>query len=133
MNKLIIISYVNFLRLSEGCRKALCQDDDVLISIRKEDYLQLSAEDKKKLRGAALTDEKHNATAIENVKPKEPSPEEMKLFLEQQIALKDAAVTFENERKMAQAYRQKHLKNSRPYAPRKIINPLYNSKKKSGR
>ena len=98
MNKLIIISYVNFLRLSEGCRKALCQDD-VLISIRKEDYLQLSAEDKKKLRGAALTDEKHNATAIENVKQEKPSPEEMKLYLEQQIALKDAAVTFETEKK----------------------------------
>ena len=133
MNKLIIISYVNFLRLSEGCRKALCQDDDVLISIRKEDYLQLSAEDKKKLRGAALTNEKHNATAIENVKPEKPSPEEMKLYLEQQIALKDAAVTFETEKKIARTYYEKHLKRSRPFAPRKLFNANFNSRKKGGR
>lgn len=132
MNKLIIISYLNFLRLSESCRKALV-DEDVLVSIRKEEFIKLSAEEKKKLRGAALTDNKHNATAIENIKPKEPSPEEMKLYLEKQLCLKDVAVALENEKKLAQTFYEKHRKRSRPVAPRKIINIGYNSKKKGSR
>ena len=132
MNKLVIISYANFLSLRESCRKALV-DEDVLVSISKEEFIKLNAEEKKKLRGVALTDNKHNATAIETVKPKEPSPKELKFYLEKQFFLKDVAVALENEKKLAQTFYEKHRKMSRPVAPRKIINIGYNSKKKGGR
>ena len=121
MNKLVIVSYLNFLGLSEKARHLLSENDSFLVSVSAEEYAKLSTEDKKKLIGVALTDEKHNAQIIEK-----SEPEPKALFPQDFPELIDG-------KKMVQTYRQKHLKNSRPYAPRKIINPLYNSKKKSTR
>ena len=64
MNKHIIISYINFLYLSDKSRKILSANDDFFVSINREDYISLNREEKDKLMGVALTDEKTNAEII---------------------------------------------------------------------
>ena len=73
MNKLIIVSYSNFLKLKENSRKVLAEYDDFLVSINEREYMNLSDEDKKKLTGVALTDEKHNASVFETINKEELS------------------------------------------------------------
>ena len=58
MNKLVIVAYSNFLKLNATSRKVLSEYDDFLVSISKEEYIKLNDEEKKKLIGVALTDEK---------------------------------------------------------------------------
>lgn len=128
MNKLVIVSYLNFLKLSEKARQICSKYDDFLVSVNKEEYLKLSAEEKKKLQGVALTDEKFNAEIVEkqNIEP-----------LRKEIAAVERIFSSLPEPKIEvvveQSYKQKHLKMSRPYAPRKMFYAGYNSKKKGGR
>jgi len=126
MNKLIIVSYLNFLKLKATSRKALSECEDFLVSISKEEYISLNDEEKKKLTGVALTDEKCNASVIETIKPEELSPEALKFYLKEIKPITDVKV-------MEQSYREKHLKSSKPYCPKNIINKNYNSKKRGGR
>ena len=126
MNKLVIVSYLNFLRLKDSSRKALSACDDFLVSINEDEYTHLSAEDKKKLAGVALTDVKHNATIIETLKREDLSPAELKFYLKEISPAIDVKV-------IEQTYKDKHLQQSKPYAPRKIFYAGYNSKKKGGR
>lgn len=126
MNKLIIVSYLNFLRLKENSRKVLAECEYFLVSINEEEYIQLSAEDKKKLVGVALTDVKHNATIIETLKREDLSPRELRFYLKEISPAIDVKV-------IEQTYKEKHLQKSKPYAPRKMFYAGYNSKKKSGR
>lgn len=128
MNKLVIVSYLNFLKLSEKARQICSKYDDFLVSVNKEEYLKLSAEEKKKLQGVALTDEKFNAEIVEkqNIEP-----------LRKEIADVERIFSSLPESKIEvvveQSYKQKHLKMSRPYAPRKMFYAGYNTKKKGGR
>lgn len=128
MNRLVIVSYLNFLKLSEKARQICSKYDDFLVSVNKEEYLKLSAEEKKKLQGVALTDEKFNAEIVEkqNIEP-----------LRKEIAAVERIFSSLPEPKIEvvveQSYKQKHLKMSRPYAPRKMFYAGYNSKKKGGR
>ena len=128
MNRLVIVSYLNFLKLSEKSRQICSKSDDFLVSVNKEEYLKLSAEEKKKLQGVALTDEKFNAEIVEkqNIEP-----------LRKEIAAVERIFSSLPEPKIEvvveQSYKQKHLKMSRPYAPRKMFYAGYNSKKKGGR
>lgn len=126
MNKLIIVSYLNFLKLKENSQKVLAKCDDFLVSINEQEYMNLSDEDKKKLKGVALTDEKHNASVIETVKPEELSPEDLKFYLKEIKPNMDIKV-------LERSYREKHLKYAKPYCPKNIINKNYNSKKRGGR
>ena len=126
MNKLIIVSYVNFLKLKENSRKVLAECGDFLVSINEQEYMNLSDEDKKKLRGVALTDEKHNASVFETINVEELSPEALKFYLKEIKPITDVKV-------LEQSYREKHLKSSKPYCPKNIINKNYNSKKRGGR
>lgn len=126
MNKLIIVSYLNFLKLKENSQKVLAECDDFLVSINEQEYMNLSDEDKKKLKGVALTDEKHNTSVIETVKPEELSSESLKLYLKDLKPNMDIEV-------LERSYREKHLKYTKPYYPKNIINKNYNSKKRGGR
>ena len=115
MNKLIIVSYLNFLKLKENSRKVLAECGDFLVSINEQEYMNLSDEDKKKLRGVALTDEKHNASVFETINVEELSPEALKFYLKEIKPITDVKV-------LEQSYREKHLKSSKPYCPKNIIN-----------
>lgn len=126
MNKLIIVSYLNFLKLKENSQKVLAKCDDFLVSINEQEYMNLSDEDKNKLKGVALTDEKHNASVFETVKPEELSPEDLKFYLKEIKPNIDIKV-------LERSYKEKHLKASKPYCPKNIINKNYNSKKRGGR
>lgn len=126
MNKLIIISYLNFLKLKENSRKVLAECEDVLVSVTEQEYMNLSAEDKKKLRGVALTDEKYNASAIETISREELSSEDLKFYLKEIKPDVDVRV-------LERSYKEKHLKKSKPYCPKNILNKKYNSKIKGGR
>lgn len=126
MNKLVIISYLNFLRLSDNNRKLLSEYEYFLVSINKEAYIRLDEEEKKKLIGVALTDEKHNASIIEKVNKVELTPESLKFYLKEIKSVTD--VKF-----LEQSYKEKHLKYFKPYCPKNIINKNYNSKKRGGR
>lgn len=126
MNKLIIVSYVNFLKLKENSRKVLAKCGDFLVSINKQEYINLSDENKKKLNGVALTDEKCNASVIETVSVEELSPEDLKFYMKEIKPNMDVKV-------LERSYKEKHLKSSKPYCPKNIINKNYNSKKRGGR
>lgn len=128
MNKLVIVSYLNFLKLSEKARQICSKYDDFLVSVNKEEYLKLSADEKKKLQGVALTDEKFNAEIVEkqNIEPLRKEIADVEKIFTLFPAPKVEAV-------VEQSYKQKHLKMSRPYAPRKMFYAGYNSKKKGGR
>ena len=128
MNRLVIVSYLNFLKLSEKARQICSKYDDFLVSVNKEEYLKLSADEKKKLQGVALTDEKFSAEIVEkqNIEP-----------LRKEIADVEKIFTLfpapKLETVVVQSYKQKHLKLSRPPAPRKMFYAGYNTKKKGGR
>jgi hypothetical protein len=127
INKLVIISYANFLSLSNRSRQILSANDDFLVSINKEDYIKLSAEEKDKLVGVALTDEDHNAKIIEQKSlRKEISSKDLKFYLKDIQPITDVEVS-------KQSFMEKHKKQSKPYCPKKIFNKNYNSKKKGGR
>ncbi|MBR1756199.1 MAG: hypothetical protein IJ738_01370 [Alphaproteobacteria bacterium] len=128
MNKLVIVSYLNFLKLSEKARQICSKYDDFLVSVNKEEYLKLSAEEKKKLQGVALTDETFNTELIEQQKI-EPLRKEIAAVERIFSSLPEPKI----EVVVEQSYKQKHLKMSRPYAPRKMFYAGYNSKKKGGR
>lgn len=128
MNKLVIVSYLNFLKLSEKARQICSKYDDFLVSVNKEEYLKLSAEEKKKLQGVALTDETFNTELIEQQKT-EPLRKEVAAVERIFSSLPEPKI----EVVVEQSYKQKHLKMSRPYAPRKMFYAGYNSKKKGGR
>ncbi len=128
MNKLVIVSYLNFLKLSEKARQICSKYDDFLVSVNKEEYLKLSAEEKKKLQGVALTDETFNTELIEQQKT-EPLRKEIAAVERIFSSLPEPKIEVVDE----QSYKQKHLKMSRPYAPRKMFYAGYNSKKKGGR
>ena len=128
MNRLVIVSYLNFLKLSEKARQICSKSDDFLVSVNKEEYLKLSAEEKKKLQGIALTDETFNTELIEQQKT-EPLRKEIAAVERIFSSLPEPKV----EVVVEQSYKQKHLKMSRPYAPRKMFYAGYNSKKKGGR
>ena len=126
MNKLIIVSYLNFLKLKESSRKVLKECDDFLVSINEQEYINLSDENKKKLKGVALTDEKCNASIIETKNIEELSPKELKFYMKEIKYNMDVKV-------MEESYKKKHLRASKPYCPKNIINKNYNSKKRGGR
>ena len=128
MNRLVIVSYLNFLKLSEKARQICSKSDDFLVSVNKEEYLKLSAEEKKKLQGVALTDETFNTELIEQQKI-EPLRKEIAAVERIFSSLPEPKI----EVVVEQSYKQKHLKMSRPYAPRKMFYAGYNSKKKGGR
>lgn len=128
MNRLVIVSYLNFLKLSEKARQICSKYDDFLVSVNKEEYLKLSAEEKKKLQGVALTDETFNTELIEQQKT-EPLRKEIAAVERIFSSLPEPKI----EVVVEQSYKQKHLKMSRPYAPRKMFYAGYNSKKKGGR
>ena len=128
MNKLVIVSYLNFLKLSEKARQICSKYDDFLVSVNKEEYLKLSAEEKKKLQGVALTDETFNTELIEQQKT-EPLRKEVAAVERIFSSLPEPKI----EVVVEQSYKQKHLKMSHPYAPRKMFYAGYNSKKKGGR
>lgn len=122
MNKLVIISYLNFLKLNNQSRKVLSEYDDFFVSITKEEYVKLSSEEKKKLVGIALTDEKRNASVFETKNIADLSPKELKFYLKEIKPVMDAEII--------KSFKEKHIK---PYCPKNIINKYYNSKKKGGR
>ena len=126
MNKLVIVSYLNFITLKETSRKVLSEYEDFLVSISKEEYIKLSDEDKKKLMGIALTDGKYNASIIETKNIEELSPKELKFYLKEIKPDVDVKI-------LEQSYKERHLKQSKPYCPKNIINKNYNSKKRGGR
>ncbi|MBQ8481141.1 MAG: hypothetical protein IJ532_01245 [Alphaproteobacteria bacterium] len=126
MNKLVIVSYLNFLKLKNTSRKILSESDDFLVSISKEEYINLSDEDKKKLAGVALTDEKYNASIIETTNIEELSPKELKFYLKEIKPDIDVKM-------LGESFKEKHLKHSKPYCPKNILNKKYNSQKKGGR
>ena len=126
MNRVVIVSYPNFLTLKETSRKILSECDDFFVSICKEEFIKLLDEDKKKLMGIALTGEKPNASIIETKNIEELSPKELKFYLKEIKPNVDVKV-------VEQSYREKHLKHSKPYCPKNIINKNYNSKKRGGR
>ena len=126
MNKLIIISYSNFLKLKENSRKVLAECEDVLVSVNEQEYMNLSDENKKKLRGIALTDEKCNASVIETTNVEELFPEDLKFYMKEIKPNMDVKI-------LERSYKEKHLKSSKPYCPKNIINKNYNSKKRGCR
>lgn len=126
MNKLIIVSYLNFLKLKENSRKVLAKCDDFLISINEQEYINLSDENKKKLKGVALTDEKCNASVFETINVEELFPEDLKFYLKEIKPNTDVKV-------LERSYKEKHLKSSKPYCPKNIMNKNYNSKKRGCR
>lgn len=126
MNRIVIVSYSNFLTLKETSRKILSESDDFFVSICKEEFIKLLDEDKKKLMGVALTNEKPNASIIETKNMEELSPKELKFYLKEIKPNIDVKV-------LEQSYKEKHLKYSKPYCPKNILNRNYNSKKRGGR
>ena len=126
INSLIIVSYSNFLKLKEANRKILSEYDGFFVSINKEEYIKLNDEEKKKLIGIALIDVKHNASIIETKNIEELSPKELKFYLKEIKPDIDVKV-------LEQSYKEKHIKHSKPYCPKNIINKNYNSKKRGGR
>jgi hypothetical protein len=126
MNRIVIVSYSNFLTLKETSRKILSENDDFFVSICKEEFIKLLDEDKKKLMGVALTNEKPNASIIETKNMEELSPKELKFYLKEIKPNIDVKV-------LEQSYKEKHLKYSKPYCPKNILNRNYNSKKRGGR
>lgn len=125
INKLVIVSYLNFLRLNEKTRQILSKSDDFLVSINKEEYISLSIEEKNKLTGVALTDEQHNVEIIEHESLKKEVPAQNLEF-----NLKDIQSDI---KVLVQSFKEKHQKQSKPYCPKNILNKFYNSKKKGGR
>lgn len=123
--RLMIVSYENFLRLSDMTRKALRDYDDFLVSIKAEDYAKLSAEEKKKLVGVALTDNEHN------VRVEEVSEQSQEVSEPRPIFPRDFA-ELRQEVKMVETYAEKHRRPAHPYVPRQILNRGFNSKKKGG-
>lgn len=126
MNKLVIVSYLNFLKLSSKSIKVLSDYDDFFVSITNEEFIKLLNEEKKKLIGVALTDEKPNATIIETTNINELSPKELKFYLKE---IKPAI----DDEILRESFKEKHGKYKKPYCPKNIINKNYNSKKKGGR
>lgn len=126
MNKLVIVSYLNFLSLKDSSRKILSENEDFFVSISKEEYVKLSSEDKNKLVGVALTDEKYNAKIIDTIKRDDIQPRNVKFYLKEIKTDVEVKV-------LEQSYKEKHLKYSKPYCPKNIINKNYNSKKRGGR
>lgn len=124
--RLMIVSYLNFLRLSERARKTLRGYDDFLVSIKAEDYAKLSAEEKKKLVGVALTDNEHNVRVEEASELRQEVSEPRTIFPRDFDELRQ-------EVKMVETYAEKHQRRSRPYVPRQILKRGYNSKKRGGR
>lgn len=126
MNKLIIVSYLNFLKLNENSRKVLAKCDDFLVSINEQEYINLSDENKKKLNGVALTDEKCNASVFETINVEELFPEDLKFYIKEIKPNMDVKM-------LEHSYKEKHIRHSKPYCPKKILNKNYNSKKRGGR
>jgi len=116
----VIIRYEDFKSLSEKQRKNILNIDseqvEFLISIKNEIYEKLSAEEKKNLEG-------FNRTEMEPLR-QEITATKMLFKLRPDVKI-DISVK--------ESYKEKHLKRSRPYAPRKIINYNFNSHKKGGR
>lgn len=115
-----IIHYRDFLLLDENQIKNLLENKDVefLISIKKDEYQNLEAEEKKKLYGFRRT---------ERASLKKPVIDKEKIFIIQKLPeIKDVKIVEES-------YKEKHLRQSKPYVPRKILNLNFNTKKKGGR
>lgn len=125
MNKLVIISYLNFLQLKEKSQKILSESDNILVSISKEEFAELSDEKKKKLVGVALTDEKSNAEIIDTLMREELPSQNVEFFINK-IKMIDTKV-------LEQSFKEKHKEYSKPYCPKKLINKNYNTKRKGGR
>lgn len=87
--------------------------------IKQEEYEKLSEEDKEKLRGFTLLEKESPVYILKKIKPEDVFPKEVPTIL-------DSNQTEIN-------YRKKHLKKSKPYAPKKMFNPHFNSRKKGGR
>ena len=127
MNKHIIISYINFLYLSDKSRKILSANDDFFVSINREEYISLSREEKDKLMGVDLTDEKNNAEIIElKSLRREISPQKIEFYLKEIKPNIDVEVS-------EQSFAEKHKKYSKPHCPKNIFNKNYNTRKKGGR
>ena len=115
-----IIHYRDFLLLDENQIKNLLENKDVefLISIKKDEYQNLEAEEKKKLYGFRRT---------ERASLKKPVIDKEKIFIIQKLPeIKDVKIVEES-------YKEKHLRQSKPCVPRKILNLNFNTKKKGGR
>lgn len=112
----IIINYRDFLKLSANLKKDLFENEfiETLISIKKDEYKELSAEEKEKLRGFRRTE----------MEPlKKQIVDKVKLF-----KIKDVP-----EVVIEESFKEKHKKQSKPYCPKNIYNKNFNTKKKGGR
>ena len=126
MNKLVILSCSNFLSLKETSRKLLSKSENFLVSVTKKEFAELSAEDLKKLTGVNLTDEKCNAKIIDTIRREELPPLNKEFYLKEITNSIDVKV-------LEQSFKEKHMKHSKPYCPKNILNKNYNSKKRGGR
>lgn len=115
-----IIHYKDFLLLNKNQIEDLLENEYVefLISITKDEYQKLEADEKAKLYGFRRTE---RAPLKKTIIDKE------KIFVLQSLPKVEDAKTTELFLK------EKHRQMSRPPAPLKIFNAGYNSKKKGGR
>ena len=114
-----IILYDDFKRLSEKQKQNILNNNseqiEFLISIKKEVYENLSAEEKKEL-------EDFGRTEVAPLKVEVVATE--KIFeLPPRIEIKE----------IKQSFTEKHKKNLKPHCPKNIINRNFNTKKKGGR
>lgn len=113
-----IIYYKDFLLLREEQKKVLFENEQVefLISIKKEEYKNLSKEDKEKLYGFRRT-------------IREPFK---KPIINKEVLFRNLP-EIKNAIQIEQSFKEKHKRDSKPYVPKNIINQNFSSKKKGGR
>lgn len=113
-----IIYYKDFLKLSDETKKVLSESQEVeyLISIKKEEYKKLSEEEKEKLYGFRRTEiEPLRQEKIDtNMMFRLPTKAEIKAVIDR-------------------SFKEKHKRDSEPYAPKNLFNKNFNTKKKGGR
>ena len=114
-----VILYEDFKRMPEKQKQSILNSDseqvEFLISIKNEAYEKLSDKEKKELEGFKRTE-------IEPLKAEIVAAE--KIFeLPPRISVTE----------VRQSFKEKHIKQSKPYCPKNIINKNYNSKKRGSR
>lgn len=128
MNKHVILSCLNFLSLKETSRKLLSKSENFMVSVTEKEFAELSEEDLEKLTGVTLTDEECNAKIIDTLRREDLAPQNVEFYIKEKEIPVDVKVS-----EPVYSYMEKHIKKSKPYCPKNIINKNYNSKKRGGR
>jgi len=128
MSKYVILSCSNFLSLRETSRRILSGSDNFMVSVTEEELTGLSEEDLKKLADVNLTNKECNVKIMDTLGREDLPPRNVEFYIKEKEIPIDIEVS-----EPLYSYREKHMKRSKPYCPKNIINKNYNSKKRGGR